>query len=224
MTPVRRAEPRRRRDRRALAAMPRAGQEPATTRQLDAAIVALRAIVSVVASADALARLSDKVRALSLRVERLKGRDDYGRLPILDQPTPATHGAKVLQPFAWPTRPHGCDEQKAIACNPPGDRRRVRSVAAFEARPLLLVSGAAAILVAVFISAMIMLEAVQPRVHVPAAKGAHKIAGRQAPSFLISPVPIYSQSFNPAVRDDGREVAASLDALDQRHDLRVSGH
>jgi localization factor PodJL len=41
-----------------------------TLRQLDAAIAALRAIVSIVASADALARLSAEVRLLSPTVER----------------------------------------------------------------------------------------------------------------------------------------------------------
>jgi hypothetical protein len=38
--------------------MPRAHHHSSTLRQLDAAIAALRAIVSIVASADALARLS----------------------------------------------------------------------------------------------------------------------------------------------------------------------
>jgi hypothetical protein len=202
--------------------------------QLDAAIAALRSIVSIVASADALARLSDEVRLLSLRVERLRGADRSESLPALDQSAPASgpatesskaigrsHGAKILQPFAWPARLRGRSEQTAAGGNAKGNTRGGRSVNVFEARPLLLVSGTAAILVAVFIIATTMLDAVQPRVHVPAATASHRIAGRRASSFLISPVPIWS--FNPVSRDHTGEASASLDGLDQRRDLGASG-
>jgi hypothetical protein len=233
VTPVRRAEPRRRCDRRALALSPSVNGKSGTMRQLDTAIAALRSIVSIAASANALARLSDEVRLLSLRVERLRGAARGDSLPALHQSAPASgpgtdaskaiggsHGAKILQPFSWPARLNGRSEQTAAGGNAKSNKRGRRSVTVFETRPLLLVSGMAAILVAVFIIAMTMLNAVQPRVHVPAATGSHRIAGRQPSSFLISPVPIWSQSFNPATRDHTREASASLDALDQR---RVSG-
>lgn len=197
MTPASRAEARRRCDRRARASTPRVNNNPGTMRQLDAAITTLRTIVSIVASSDALARLSQEVRLLSLRVERLKGADGGESPSALDQSTLGTRGARILRPFA---RPHGSSEQAAAACNPRGNRRGARSVTVFETCPLLLVSGTAAILVATFIIAMTVLEAVQPRVHVPAATTVHRIASRQAPSYLISPVPIGSQSFKPVSR------------------------
>jgi hypothetical protein len=203
--------------------MPRANGDSASTRQLDADIAALRTIMSIVASADTLAHLSDEVRLLSLRVERLNGAEGGESLPAHDQSAPGTQGAKVLQPSAWRARPQGCDEQKTIARNPKGNRREARRVTRFEARPLLLLSSTAAVLVAIFVTAMVMLEAVQPRVHVPTASGAHKIAARRAPSFLISPVPIVSQSFNPAPPDHAGEASASLDGLDQRREFRASG-
>src|SRR6202011_3431767 len=49
----------------------RANDDPSTVQQLEGAITALRAIVSNVASNDALARLSDDVRTLSSKVDQL---------------------------------------------------------------------------------------------------------------------------------------------------------
>lgn len=184
MTPASRAEARRRCDRRARASRPRVNGDSGTLRQLAAAIAALRSIVPNVASADALARLSQEVRLLSSRVARLKGADGSESLSALDQSTLGTRGVKDPTSIRAAARPQS-----------QGNRRGARSVTVLETRPLLLVSGAAAILVAAFITGMTMLEAVQPRVHVPTASGVHRIASRQAPSFLISPVPIGSQSF-----------------------------
>src|SRR5262249_33306280 len=48
-------------------------QDPAALRQLEGSIVAMRGIVSHVASNDALARLSDEVRALAERVDQIAG-------------------------------------------------------------------------------------------------------------------------------------------------------
>src|SRR5262245_1956579 len=96
VTPARRAEPRRRCDRRATALSSRVNGNSGTMRQLDAAIAALRSIVSIAASANALARLSDEVRLLSLRVERLRGADRGDSLPALDQSGPATDASKAI--------------------------------------------------------------------------------------------------------------------------------
>jgi hypothetical protein len=234
MTPVRRAEPRRRCDRRPLASTPRVNGESGTMRQLDAAVAALRGVVSIAASADALARLSDEVRLLSLRVERLKGADGRASLPPLDQftampdraadATPAIRGMlgpNILRPFAWSRRPRGSSEQGAAGRNGKNNRRGGRSISAFDMRSLLLVCGTAAILVTAFVTAMTILQAAQPRVHVPTTSGSHRLAARQAQSFLISPVPIWSQSFKHATRDHAREASAGLD--DQRRELRTSG-
>ena len=49
----------------------RANDDPSTVQQLEGAISALRAIVSNVASTDALARLSDDVHMLSSKVDHL---------------------------------------------------------------------------------------------------------------------------------------------------------
>ena len=192
VTPASRAEARRRCDRRARASTPRVNGDSGTLRQLDAAIAALRSMVPNVASADALARLSQEVRLLSSRVARLKGADGGESLSALDQSTLGTRGVKDPTSIRAAAR-----LQRAGSHRPQsqGNRRGARSVTVLETRPLLLVSGAAAILVAAFITGMTMLEAVQPRVHVPTASGVHRIASRQAPSFLISPVPIGSQSF-----------------------------
>src|SRR5262249_45948798 len=103
------------------------------------------------------------------------------------------------------------------------NKRGGRSAVIIEKHPLMVVSSTAAILVAVFVTATTMLEAVQPRVHVPIATETHRIAARQPPSFLISPVPIGSQSFNPPNRGHARVASASLDAPDQRDDLRTIG-
>jgi localization factor PodJL len=54
----------------------RANDDPSTIRQLESAIAALRAIVSNVASNDALARLSDDVHALSAKVDQLARPDE----------------------------------------------------------------------------------------------------------------------------------------------------
>src|SRR6201996_8008038 len=57
----------------------RANDDPGTVQQLESAIAALRAIVSNVASTDALARLSDDVHTLSAKVDQLArpdGRSD----------------------------------------------------------------------------------------------------------------------------------------------------
>src|SRR5690348_15155513 len=126
MTSHRRAEPRRRCERRPLASAPYVSGESGTMRQLDAAVAALRGVVSIAASADALTRLSDEVRLLSLRVERLKGADGRTSLPALDQATPmpdatpaigGMRAPNILRPFAWSRRPHGGSEQGAAARN-----------------------------------------------------------------------------------------------------------
>jgi hypothetical protein len=49
----------------------------------------------------------------------------------------------------------------------------------------------------------------------------HRLAARQAQSSLISPVPIWSQSFKPATPEHARDASTSLD--DQRDQLRASG-
>jgi hypothetical protein len=49
--------------------------------------------------------------------------------------------------------------------------------------------------------------------------GPHRIAARQAPSFLIPPVPLGSQSLAPGPRGRAREASASIDALDRRREL-----
>ncbi len=202
-------------------------------RQLDAAVAALRGVVSITASADALARLSDEVRMLSLRVERLKGAD--GRLPPPppDQSMPLPGRAanvmtviggmlvpKVRRPFTWSRPTRRGSEQKATGHGGRNNRRGGKSVSAFDMRSLRLVTGAAAILVAAFLTAMTMLQAVQPRVHVPTPKGSHGLAARRAQSLLISPVPIWSQSFEPTPREHARDASASLDR--QRDDLGAS--
>ena len=233
MTPHGRAEPRRRCARRALGSTPGVSSESGTMRQLDAAIAALRGVVSIAVSADALARLSDEVRLLSLRVERLKGADGRAALPPLDRSTPmqgraadATPaigrmpGPNILRPFAWSRRPHGDGEQRAAGHNGRTNRRGGRPASAFDRRSLLLVSGTAAILVTAFVAAMTMLQAAQPRVHVPTTSGPHRLAARQTQSFLISPVPIWSQPFKRAPRDQAREASASLD--DRQQDRRAS--
>ena len=64
----------------------RANDDPSTIHQLEGAIAALRAIVSNVASNDALARLSDDVHALSAKVDQLTRADDRsGSLATLEQ-------------------------------------------------------------------------------------------------------------------------------------------
>jgi len=202
-------------------------------RQLDAAVAALRGVVSIAASADALTRLSDEVRLLSLRIERLMGADGRASLPPLDQSTPMQDraanatpaiggmlGPNILRPFAWSRRPRGGKEQEGAGRNGRSNRRGSRPASAFDRRSLLLVSATAAILVTAFVAAMTMLQAAQPRVHVPTTSGSHRLAARQAQSFLISPVPIWSQSFQRAARDQARETSARID--DQRHDPRAS--
>jgi hypothetical protein len=234
VTPASRAEPRRRCYRRALASIPCMNAGSGTMRQLDAAVAALRGVVSITASADALARLSDEVRLLSLRVERLKGA--HGRAPptLPDQSTPMPDrasakaittiggilGPNMLRRFAWLSRPRGGSEQRAARRHGRNSRRGGKSVSAFDMRSLRLVSGAAAILVAAFVTAMTILQAVQPRVHVPTTSGSHRLVARQAQSSLISPVPIWSQSFKPATREHARNASASLD--NQRDDLSAS--
>jgi hypothetical protein len=49
--------------------------------------------------------------------------------------------------------------------------------------------------------------------------GPHRIAARQAPSFLIPPVPLGSQSLAPGTRGRAREASASIDGLDRRREL-----
>lgn len=233
VTPARRAEPRRRCYRRALASIPCVNAESGTMRQLDAAVAALRGVVSITASADTLARLSDEVRLLSLRVERLKGAD--GRAPpTLDRSTPRPDrasakaittiggilGPNILRPFAWSRPSRSGSEQRAARRDGRNDRRGGKPVGAFDMRSLRLVSGAAAILVAAFVTAMTILQAVQPRVHVPTPSGSHRLAARQAQSLLISPVPIWSQSFEPAPREHAGDASASLD--NQRDDPSAS--
>ena len=64
----------------------RANDDPSTIHQLEGAIAALRAIVSNVASNDALARLSDDVHALSAKVDQLTRADDRSdSLAMLEQ-------------------------------------------------------------------------------------------------------------------------------------------
>jgi hypothetical protein len=203
-------------------------------RQLDAAVAVLRGVVSIAASADALARLSEEVRLLSSRVERLMGADGRALLPAHDQsaPMPAYGagamtaiggmlGPNILRRFAWSRRPRGSGGPGATGRNGRNKRREGRSVGAFDTRSLRLVSGTAAILATIFVTAMTMFQTVQPRVHVPTTSGSHRLAARQAQSLLISPVPIWSQSFKPATRDHGRDASAGLE--DQRHELRASG-
>jgi hypothetical protein len=162
MTPVRGAEPRRRCDRRALAAVPRANHQPGTIRQLDAAIAALRTIVSVVASADALARLSDEVRALSLRDGRepVPALDESGRDMGRVKAIGGTLDPKILRPLVQSVLQSAGGTQSVASCEAMDSKRGGRSAAIFEKQPLLLVSITAAILVTVFITAMTMLEAV----------------------------------------------------------------
>jgi hypothetical protein len=208
--------------------------ESGTMRQLDAAVAALRGVVSMTASADALARLSDEVRLLSLRVERLKGADGRAPPPPLDQSTPRPDrasakaittiggilGPNILRPFAWSRPSRGGSEQRAARRHGRNSRRGGKPVSAFDMRSLRLVSGAAAILVAAFVTAMSILQAVQPRVHVPTPNGSHGLAARQTQSSLMSPVPIWSQSFKPATPEHARDASASLD--NQRDDLSAS--
>jgi hypothetical protein len=203
--------------------------ESGTMRQLDAAVAALRGVVSITASADALARLSDEVRLLSLRVERLEGGDGRASPTLGDQSTPMRDrasvkaittigkilGPNILRPFAWSRPPRGGSEQKAAQRHGRNSRRGGKSAGAFDMRSLRLVSGAAAILVAAFVTAMTILQAVQPRVHVPTPSGSHRLAARQAQSLLISPVPIWSQSFKPATW----EPAGDASSLDNQPDV-----
>ena len=55
-------------------------QDPAAMKQLEGAIVGLRGIVSHVASNDALATLSDEVRALASKVEQVAGADAFNTI------------------------------------------------------------------------------------------------------------------------------------------------
>ena len=64
----------------------RASDDPSTVHQLEGAIAALRAIVSNVASNDALARLSDDVHTLSSKVDQLSRAEGNGNsFAILEQ-------------------------------------------------------------------------------------------------------------------------------------------
>ena len=64
----------------------RANDDPSTVHQLEGAIAALRAIVSNVASNDALVRLTDDVRTLSSKVDQLSRAGDSGdSFAILEQ-------------------------------------------------------------------------------------------------------------------------------------------
>jgi localization factor PodJL len=60
-------------------------QDPSALRQLEGAIVTMRGIASHVASNDALAKLSDEVRALTDKVDRAAGPTDGGALSALEQ-------------------------------------------------------------------------------------------------------------------------------------------
>src|SRR5262245_8383140 len=57
-----------------------AGQDPEALKQLEGAIVALRGVVSHVASNDALAQLSDEVRLLSSRVDQVTSSDAFSMM------------------------------------------------------------------------------------------------------------------------------------------------
>jgi len=197
-------------------------------RQLDAAVAALRGVVSVAASADALARLSNEVRLLSLKVDRLKVADGPAPPQRLDQSSAVAittiggiPGPNILRRFAWSRPSRGSGEQRASGRHGRNNRRGGKSVDAFDMRSLRLVSGAAAILVAVFVTATTMLQAVQPRVHVPTASGPHGLAARRTESFLISPAPIWSQRFKATARDHAGEASAGLE--DRRHEPRTAG-
>jgi hypothetical protein len=203
-------------------------------RQLDAAVAALRGVVSIAASADALARLSDEVRMLSSRIERLNGAGDRAPVPAQDRsaPLPAVRragamtaigripGPSILRRLPWSRQLRG-SERGTAGRDGGHNRRGGGSVTAFDMRSLRLVSGTAAVLVTAFVTAMTMFQAVQPRVQVPTTSQSHRLAARQAQSFLISPVPILSQSFKPAPLDHGGEASAGLE--DPRHEPRAPG-
>src|SRR5437879_8721805 len=64
----------------------RTNDDPSTVQQLEGAIAALRAIVSNVASNDALARLSDDVHTLSSKVDQLtRSESNSDSFAILEQ-------------------------------------------------------------------------------------------------------------------------------------------
>jgi hypothetical protein len=111
VTPASRAEARRRCDRRALASTPRVNGGSGTLRQLDAAIAALRSIVSIVASADALARLSQEVRLLSSRIARLKGR--RRRIPV------GSRSVRAGNTWRKKSRDHSCGRTAPASREPP---------------------------------------------------------------------------------------------------------
>lgn len=76
----------------------------------------------------------------------------------------------------------------------PDDRVRGQSTLIANIRPLLMVSTTAMILLAGYISALLLFESAQPRVETAIATEARKSLPQRSPSSLISPVPIVSQS------------------------------
>jgi len=283
------------------AATPSVGDAFDTERPLDAAVAALRAVVSNIASRDALARLTDEVHLLSSRIDRLTRSDnDDDLFPALEQRIAALawtledrerpalgsadmDGGEFLRPRAprlagpviradHPRKPRtlsggsaaapserGCDSvvrepsrgnrvnavclvaafrRAASVCGAAGPAKESAGRNAgggaiaepsatifFESHPLLLILSIAAILLAAFITAMTMLQAVQPRVQVPVAAEARKTSLQRAPSSMISPVPIGSQSFSHPVTYGGTsEDFASAGILEPRRDTRAPGH
>jgi hypothetical protein len=245
MRTARKADRRRRSNRRAFAASPCLIAGSGTARSIDPTIAAFRVAASNIASR--LTLLSDEVRVLSSKVARLTrpGDDNPAAhascvMALKDRSTallaPARAegapnaigealGPRITQRTAWSTTLTGSQDTCSVSAvhkatrNPEEITGPLRPVV-FDIRPLLVVSSTAVILLALFITAMSILEAAQPRIRTPTATYARRTLAPPTSSSLISPVPIRSQSSTPLIRDQAMAASASSDG--QRRDVRTS--